>query len=506
MTAQSAARAPLRLAFTKFRPRFTFASALFALGLSVSFPAKALLQTFELDAPNAKQVYLAGEMTNWDANKQAMKKDATGKWHITVDLGQGQWLYKFVVDGQWITDPATALHDNDGQGGQHSFVFVGDGAWSEHAEIAHGKVETLMLPSKSWGKSIKTNVYFPPDFKSGQAYPVLLLLHGSGMDADQWLKTGMINRYMDNLLAQKTIQPFVIVMPSSEKLNYVDESERFITQELPVWLNNTYGLKPGPKRFAVAGMSMGGFGAFHLPSEHPDLFGFGFGLSGFYPTPYINALPKRNPLPFKFMMLCGSDDGLVSSNQNLARVLKSHGTPFYYRENPGAHAFQYWSNHTVEMLTAVNHFFAGDELAHNDAEINLPEPEPTNIVEIPTMGKEIAFTKDQFPRLVGVWQGEWVLAGGLKGKFEQTITEFSGDQEAGLSSVYDAGPDTIFDAPYAVKFRIENGRQHYADPKNGTDTVTVLSEQDNALWRQWYVNSNGLDVLLRVKKIDKPSK
>ena len=473
---------------------------LLVVAVLLSGPAHAELKTFQIDAPKAKQVYLAGEMTNWDANKKPMNRDKNGRWSISVDLEPGQWLYKFVVDGQWLTDPGTALNDNDGQGGRHSFVFAGEGPWNERKDIAHGEVRSLQLPSKAWGKPMKLNVYLPPGFSKGQSYPVLLLLHGSAMDADQWYRTGQIHHYMDNLLAQKAIQPFVIVMPSSEAVSYVDQSERFITEELPQWLETTLGLHPGPKAFAVAGMSMGGFGAFHLPLAHPQQFGFGFALSGYYPGAYIQKLPKRKALPFTFMMLCGSDDGLVGTNRALAAALKEHGASFYYRENPGAHSFHYWSSHTVEMLSSVNTFFSGGKVPQNSATLTLTQAAAEE--ELPIVGREIEPTPELVPRMLGLWRGEWILAGGLKGGYEENLTEIAPGRTVGTASVLNAGPDSKFDEPFEVKTRMENGRGHFINPADGSDVMSVLSEKDGQLWRQWRIKNNGLDVLLRVAKVE----
>ena len=97
------------------------------LMLACAPPAHAAPASFSIAAPDAGQVFLAGEMTDWDAGKVAMQRDENGTWHTALDLEPGQWLYKFVVDGQWVQDPATPDHDADGQGGQHSFMFVGDG-------------------------------------------------------------------------------------------------------------------------------------------------------------------------------------------------------------------------------------------------------------------------------------------------------------------------------------------------------------------------------------------
>lgn len=344
---------------------FAFALTIALLGLTK--PVLAETRTFELDAPAAKQVYLAGEMTNWDREKRRMGRDSDGRWRTTVDLGPGEWIYKFVVDGKWIADPVGPDHADDGQGGTHSFVFIGDGPWMEQEEVAHGSIHTEMLASAAWGKPMKVHVYLPPEFHHGQSIPVLVLLHGAGNDADHWYETGKIHRYMDNLLAQGRIDPFIIVMPSSENVFYVNQSEHFITQEIPLWLKKEWGIETNKATCAVAGMSMGGFGAFHLPLAHPSQFGFGFALSGYYPPAFTNKLTKQGALPFKFMMLTGSEDiAVIDTNRDLALRLKERHATFYYRENPGAHTFQYWSNHIVEMLTSVDSFFKGKSLPHNE--------------------------------------------------------------------------------------------------------------------------------------------
>lgn len=314
--------------------------------------------TFELSAPGAQRVYLAGEMTGWSDRKQALRRGADGTWRITVELAPGEWLYKFIVDGRWIADPASPDHDADGQGGQHSFVFVGPGDWYEHADVPKGRVDTARVESRSWGKPLKVNVYLPPNFVVGSRLPVLWLLHGSNMDADQWLKTGKLERYMDNLIARGAIRPFVVVMPSSEDVPYTGKSDWFVTQELRQWLATTYGLAPGRDESAVAGMSMGGFGAFDLPLRHPDLFGFAVALSGYFGDDYIATLPTLKALPMQTVLLCGSEDRLVAGNRRLAAALRAHGWVFGYREDPGAHTWQYWSNRAVEMLTRVDRYFA----------------------------------------------------------------------------------------------------------------------------------------------------
>jgi enterochelin esterase family protein len=119
----------------------------------------------------------------------------------------------------------------------------------------------------------------------------------------------------------------------------------------------TYGLQTLRSASAIAGMSMEGFGAFELPMRHPDLYGFSFALSGYYNDDFIAALPHESKLPMQPRILCGSDDALVDTNRRLVRALKVRQLDFYYREDSGGHTWHCWSDHMVEMLTAVNSYF-----------------------------------------------------------------------------------------------------------------------------------------------------
>ncbi|MCG3179728.1 MAG: hypothetical protein BIFFINMI_02070 [Phycisphaerae bacterium] len=58
---------------------------------------------FELAAPaGAKTVELAGDFTQWRP-KQMQRRN--GKFVSVQTLAAGSYQYKFLIDGQWITDP-----------------------------------------------------------------------------------------------------------------------------------------------------------------------------------------------------------------------------------------------------------------------------------------------------------------------------------------------------------------------------------------------------------------
>jgi 1,4-alpha-glucan branching enzyme len=63
--------------------------------------------TFETKAPpKAKSVTLVGDFNEWDAKSTPMKKRKDGIWAVTLRLPkQKRYQYRFVIDGEWITDP-----------------------------------------------------------------------------------------------------------------------------------------------------------------------------------------------------------------------------------------------------------------------------------------------------------------------------------------------------------------------------------------------------------------
>ncbi len=71
----------------------------------------------------AKKVILAGSFNNWNEHKEQMML-VNGVWTSTLNLPGGKQTYKFIVDGQWMTDPKNPLTEDDGSGNINSVLFV----------------------------------------------------------------------------------------------------------------------------------------------------------------------------------------------------------------------------------------------------------------------------------------------------------------------------------------------------------------------------------------------
>ncbi|OYV65842.1 MAG: hypothetical protein B7Z72_12020 [Gemmatimonadetes bacterium 21-71-4] len=81
---------------------------------------------FELSAPLAHSVSVAGSFNGWRIGALAMTRRADGVWSVTAPLAVGEHHYDFVVDGsRWVPDPTAHVQVDDGFGGRNSVIVVG---------------------------------------------------------------------------------------------------------------------------------------------------------------------------------------------------------------------------------------------------------------------------------------------------------------------------------------------------------------------------------------------
>ncbi|MGZ3756446.1 MAG: hypothetical protein ACXVAY_16475 [Mucilaginibacter sp.] len=83
---------------------------------------------------NARQVFVAGSFNNWTPGELSMQKTG-GVWNLSLTLPAGNYEYRFIVDGHWITDPTNQhlawLKDEPNSffavSPNHTFVLKGHG-------------------------------------------------------------------------------------------------------------------------------------------------------------------------------------------------------------------------------------------------------------------------------------------------------------------------------------------------------------------------------------------
>jgi S-formylglutathione hydrolase FrmB len=125
------------------------------------------------------------------------------------------------------------------------------------------------------------SIFFPPSYqRSEQTYPVIYFLHGLFNDHTSWTdpQYGNIPGKIEQLMLDGKIPEMILVHPNGGRsfyTNYHDGSlryEDFVVQELVAHVESTYRVRPGRKNRAIAGTSMGGYGALKIAMKHPDLY------------------------------------------------------------------------------------------------------------------------------------------------------------------------------------------------------------------------------------------
>jgi S-formylglutathione hydrolase FrmB len=258
-----------------------------------------------------------------------------------------------------------------------------------HAFPQSGKVvESLTFTSKSNSK-MNYSVYLPVDYSTSQrSYPVVYLLHGFSDDETGWIQFGEANQIADKGIAQGKIPPCIIIIPDGKLTWYCNSYDKknmwedtFVNEFIP-FVENEYRIRSKKEFRAIAGLSMGGYGALKISMKHNDLFStcvalssgtftdeeivtksdkeyemyfsglFGKVLQGEArlneawkannPLDLIHSVPLDKLKSVRFWIDCGDDDFLCNGNSALHVEMRKLGIPHEYRVRDGSHSWSYW--------------------------------------------------------------------------------------------------------------------------------------------------------------------
>ncbi|WP_320128520.1 alpha/beta hydrolase family protein [uncultured Sphaerochaeta sp.] len=254
------------------------------------------------------------------------------------------------------------------------------------------------LFSKQLFASVDVNVILPlPDsgnyfFKSNMDYPkadqkfqTLYLLHGISADYSDWVRFSGIERY-----AQE--HQLAVVMPSASNSMYCNLKNggnyySFVAEELPSMVRSIFPLSDKREDNFIAGLSMGGYGAFKIGLGNPGRFLAIASLSGglithkendgkdspvvglahWFKWVYgennehydannedllciVKNMVKEGALLPKIYQCCGTEDFLYSDNVFFRDVLHNLKVDVTYEEGPGRHDWDFWDPYIKKIL------------------------------------------------------------------------------------------------------------------------------------------------------------
>lgn len=212
-------------------------------------------------------------------------------------------------------------------------------------------------------------------------FPTLYLLHGRSDDHTIWQRRTSIERYVEPL-------GLAVVMPDVHRSFYTDMAYgrrywTFISQELPAVCRAFFPLSEARADNFVAGLSMGGYGAFKLALNYPEHFAAAASLSGaldivrmvrggdeawnvemraifgdqlkvakscndlFYMAKQVAKSPRPKPRLYQW---CGTEDFLYKGNVRFKKHVEQLGLDLTFEAGPGDHQWKYWDQQIQRVL------------------------------------------------------------------------------------------------------------------------------------------------------------
>jgi len=104
--------------------KFDEAYVSYSLGTSSRIQRKYSHEFKLVGHADAKEVFITGDWTDWDPTAIPLVLGGDGVWHVTTEMPEGEHLYKFMVDGEWMADPGNKEARDDGYGGKNSVANV----------------------------------------------------------------------------------------------------------------------------------------------------------------------------------------------------------------------------------------------------------------------------------------------------------------------------------------------------------------------------------------------
>lgn len=292
-----------------------------------------------------------------------------------------------------------------------------------------GSVVIDSLRSEALGVTKHVVVYLPPSYATAprRRFPVAYYLHGLWGDETNWTALGHLDAAMDSLVAHG-MREMIVVMPDGDDGWYTtwpaapdaracaaDTTRKepastycvsraryddYITHDVVRFVDAHYRTIPSRASRAIAGLSMGGFGAITLALRNPTLYTAAASHSGviaplyagphpFDGTPRWAAVPdslgrfyggvypsmrralgldttswwRRDPArllaatratarPALFVDV-GVDDQFVDESRAFRAAATGAGATVTYAEWPGSHSWAYWRAHVAESLAWI---------------------------------------------------------------------------------------------------------------------------------------------------------
>ena len=243
------------------------------------------------------------------------------------------------------------------------------------------------------GRDVYFWAFVPRPERPGDTFPVLYLLHGAWGSHDDWRQNAQ-----DQLKDLAERYGVIIITPDGDPFGWYLDSPVDAASQLETWFireliphvegASRLPVMKGPEHRAIAGLSMGGHGAFVLALRNPRAFVSASSMSGIlditrHPTSWelpdrlgpldrggrsrwdqhsATVLLRSVPEPETRLLFTVStgDSAAYAENEALHEELTRRGVPHEYAEAPGGHTWQYWVSVIADHVAFHAEYLSGD--------------------------------------------------------------------------------------------------------------------------------------------------
>ena len=254
------------------------------------------------------------------------------------------------------------------------------------------------ITSLSLQREAEYAVLLPARYEASDLrFPVLYLLHGLFGSYQNWCELTNIEELARDL-------NLIIVMPDGNDGWYTDSEtipanryESFFINDLEPEVEKLYRVIAAKEGRAIAGLSMGGYGAFKFAVRYPNEFKLAASFSGAFDAPersddapgfdwdtlkpsILQAFGARasltrtrndlfqlikslqmeevSQLPY-FYFDCGLSDGFIEANLRLKNLFDAVGVRSEFVGIEGGHDWDYWGSRLPGLLKLTTEHLAG---------------------------------------------------------------------------------------------------------------------------------------------------
>ena len=320
--------------------------------------------------------YLVGDFNHWGENTIRFKRvsprlipdSAKAIWTCTLTLPRDAYVeYAFYdpITQKNFLDPLNKKSVNNGVGGRNNFFYMPETMPSpfplRRADVTPGTLSKHRVEAKWLREDYERDIYlYRPPVKE----PVPLLIVFDGRD---YLQRAKLNVIVDNLIADKRIQP--IAMAFLHNGGRWRDVEYACSDGTILWLDeiilpfakkklNLLDTENNPGAYAVLGSSLGGTISMYTGLRIPDVFGKVLTQAGAFTYPsrdfaVVDLVRHGHAREVNIWMDVGQLDFLLEDNRKMRELLQEKEYKVFYREFMGGHNYTAWRNDVWRGMQAL---------------------------------------------------------------------------------------------------------------------------------------------------------